>query len=196
MIDLKRANKMLNSLEFISGPSAENMWHHLVVEIERMRRPFDDFSMPSIAMPYAWRRAWNIYSALCNREAVPHDPDASEMRQAADHREWNEYLNCRAQFLEYVRRGDIDETTAQFLGLVPGDLGPVHSENSDDIMRGLDRHPEWRGRAFRISSALGAWEGMSKEQKAAIPQAMQTRRLAARVAELKSWHMQQMENAL
>jgi hypothetical protein len=58
---------------------------------------------------------------------------------------------------------------------LPGDLdSPI--DNSDERFRGA-RHPDWRGRASRISTAMWKLKNMGIAERMNIPNIMQTRRL-------------------
>lgn len=194
MIDLDAANKLMRGLEFMNGPAAENLYHHLTTAIEQMRRGGDAFVVPSERHPYAWREAWQLYEGLRDRASTPPDPAviAANNLIIATERDWNLYLVDRAKIVEYVRRGDIDEEAARYIGLRPGDLGSPVS-NDPDAARWGGKRSDWAEIASRLSLAVTQWESMTRDEKREIPIRMAARRsdqatarLEQRMAEMES----------
>jgi hypothetical protein len=185
MIDLDRINRLKTNTEWLH-PGDDNYFHHLRCEIENLRRPGDVFTVPSPHGPYAWRAAWTILEKLRAREAMPPNPAvvANAVREQNTQKVWNEYLNARTKILEYVRRGEIDEDAAQFIGLRPGDLGSPTSTDPEAARRGSKR-ADWWDVADRVSYAVSQWENLSREEKHTIPIVMAARRADAATARLE-----------
>jgi hypothetical protein len=110
-------------------------------EITSLRRAADNFRIPDRAGEYAWRRAWQLYRRLLDREAIPPDPTmvAADARAAAMQRDWNEYLVNRAQLLEWYRQERLTVDGCLVLGLLPGDLDPVLAPETDETIKTPNR---------------------------------------------------------
>jgi hypothetical protein len=203
VIDLNAVDRTMRNTQFASGEAAESYWHHLLCQISLLRRPGDNFTVPPLEAAHAWRTAFEIYTRLRDRANKPPDPArvAAVANEAAREEEWNRYLNNRALLLEYVRRDQIDENAAQYLGLLPGDLNSPTS-NGPEAQKYGGRRPDWLEIAGRLETAVGQWEDMSPEERRAIPHGMAARRAEAatarleqRLAAIETANLNQLENA-
>jgi hypothetical protein len=186
MIDLAAANKLMGNLEYLAGPAAENLWHHLITAIRALADDGEDIALPAWTEPRAWAKAYRIYQMLQHRQKT-RPPETPDLMMSAFAASWTAYIRNRLEFLQLIRRDDINNTDALFLGLKPGDLDPPTVDNADELARvGIARHPDWRDRAVRTETALGKWESMTAAQKSAIPEVMLARRAAARTKELEN----------
>jgi hypothetical protein len=175
----------MDGMQYLAGDASKNLFDHLVMAVRALTEPNDEVVLPSWTEPYAWRRTYKVYRFLKQRQAnkPPEMPDPFVSNFAAS---WTAYIRNRQEFLQLIRRDEINNTDALFFGLQPHDLDEPTVNNPDEVARvGIARHPEWRSRAARVETALAKWEGMSAAEKAAVPQIMLARRAVARTKELE-----------
>lgn len=195
--DHENINVRLRDQQFITHPADIEFHRRLCLTILQLAGPDSDLAnqLPRATEAHAWSRAYAIYQTLKNREKRPPSPeklaqiDTARVMANID-RWWNDYLRQRLEFFELVRRDEIDNRTAIYLGLQAGDLESPANEDPEQVQHGFVRHPAWQQRAMRISEALNKWRDMSKVEKIAIPQVMAARneneKLKARVALLEA----------
>jgi hypothetical protein len=179
MIDLFRANRRMTDVEYIGGhPALQDIYHHLCRELESLRREGDTFAIPDIALPYAWRRAYQIYLRLRARENEP-DPAAVETQSPAMERSWQQFVQDHLQLCDLKSRGHLTADAYEYVGLEPGDLGPL----IDPSLTQFDgRRARWGEVAARCRSAVVRWGNMPVEERRQIPHHMHIARLEQAIA--------------
>lgn len=181
-MDLETVNRRLRDQQFIKSPADREFYRVLNAKIERLRRPGDDFEPLSENAADAWNHSYQEYERRLKREqATLPDPQiaAKAARWNGTERRWAEYLEYRGQILELVRREEIGEETAKYLGLRPGDLEPIKVEPDGR------RPANWEAKVDRLGEALGRWQQMSAHEKHSIPSEMRARRAEERLAALE-----------
>jgi len=185
MIDLDRANNLMDSVEWLAGHAQERLYDELRGQMEHLRRNGDTFSVPSPAHPYAWRAAWKIFVRLREREHnSPQRMDDVFFPQTSQN--YADYLRDLNEMMRLLRYKKITSQEAAYLGLERGDLDDVKPDD-----RGLIPIDAWAGAAGRISQVLGKFQSFTDEgwaqERLKIPHAMELRRLetARRRAEEK-----------
>lgn len=181
-------NRRLATAQFVSHPADRVYFENLVNLVRSLAQRFNrnvEGLIPDVNSAGAWSRMYEVYIALKQLADVPHDPAIHQRAMAAKARDdnWNRYIHDRELFIELMRRGDIGRLASEYLGLVPGDLGPPTS-NDPEVMRYGGRRLDWNDVAWRLNQALGQWHSMSKGEKASIPIVMATRRNEAAAREL------------
>jgi hypothetical protein len=73
--NLRKLNGLMSVSDFISGPAAEECFRTLCIEIRMLARPHDRFTLPDPCSAGAWRKAWEIYIRLRDRNAIPPSPE-------------------------------------------------------------------------------------------------------------------------
>jgi hypothetical protein len=195
-IDLDAANRMMTNNQFVIGPSAENIVHHLHVAIDRLKRPGDQFELVDINVPYAWRNSWwPIFERLRERDRRPPEPVAvaASTQRANEDREWNQFVNNRVKFRYLIQRDGITEDQFAYLGLQPGDLDSPTSSDPKAMQFAGGKRLDWVEVAGRIAAAM-RWEIMDNIEKRGIPTIMKARRLERRIADLESQNVQRPSN--
>ena len=135
------ANHRLASVTFLRGPDLP-LFHHMVMEILRMKHDGENLPIPDEAEAGAWTKAYSLYERLKDRTALE-EYRAVQRNQwfAEDQKAWNTFIEDREIILDGLRRDVFDEHTLEHLGLQKDDLGDVlvKERNRD----GEYRHPEW-----------------------------------------------------
>jgi hypothetical protein len=176
-MNLETVNKRLTNAERIAHEADLTYFAELVGRVRSFERPGDQLEklIPSVNAPFAWRTAYELYRTLRARDQTNPAQLGVQIseQQITSEKEWNVYLEHRLEFYRLARIENIDSEACQYLGLRPGDLDDPSVSDHDEIARyGGGRHPDWRGRASRINSALIRFKGMGEAEKAGIPQAM------------------------
>jgi hypothetical protein len=180
MIDLVAANRLMDGMQYLAGPASENLYNHLLMAVRGLD---DEVALPFWTEPYAWRRTYKIYRILKQRQANK-PPDNAAM--AAFSAAWSKYIQLRGEFFQLIRKDELSNTDALYLGLQPGDLDSPTTNDLDEQARyGVARHPKWRERADRIESALAKWESMTLAERASVPEKMMALRAEAKARGLE-----------
>jgi hypothetical protein len=187
----------LRNYAYLTHPADIEFHRRLCLTIVSLAGPDSDLAtrLPRATEMHAWSRAYAIYQSLLNREKRSPSPEKIAQIDAARvmaniNLWWNTYLRQRLEVFELVRRDEIDNQTALYLGLKPGDLDPPNNPDAEQSQHGFERHPQWQERASRISDALSRWRDMSATEKVAIPQVMAARaeiqKLQVRLASIET----------
>ena len=173
------ANRRLVNAAFLQTRDLQ-FYDHMVLEIRRLSHTDENIPIPDSAEMGAWGRAYALYEKLRDRAAVE-EQRAVQGGQwfVEDQKAWNEYGENLETVKAMLKRGILDEDTlTEHLDIqLPDDLSsPVTPEPNK---YGSNRHPAWKSRAQRLSSALHWWHALGAEARAAIKQQRALRQLQA-----------------
>jgi hypothetical protein len=173
MIDLGAIDRRLANRQFLSGPSDESFFGHLVCQIQGLARPGENLTIPQFNEADAWKKAWALYTALQRRPPDKQAVEAAESgRTAAAHsRRLNEFAADRQALLAYR-----EANRAQW-----ADLSEYVGLRKDDLVEGeRDEHfgveINWQKKADRIGFALRRLQGMTTSEKADAHRVVEERR--------------------
>jgi hypothetical protein len=170
------SHRRLQNVKFLSDADLE-LYADLRTQVQALQDPGEKIEIPEPNGAGAWQTLYATYRALKRRSEVDRDPAGTQ--QAANNslveEEWNRFAVQRVTFLEWLQREPVDQDTRAYVGLQPSDLDdPI--DNSDERFAGA-RHPDWRGRASRISTAMWKLKNMGIAERMNIGNVMQQRRL-------------------
>jgi hypothetical protein len=177
-------NARLSPVRFLQCDADRVSFERMTAVVRGLRRAGDEFRIPDVNEPDAWRKAFEIYQKLQQRENSA--PTAAEQQHNANvDQTWASYVINLDQLNRMVKAQQIGGTELEYLGIVAGDLGSAQAPfdpNSRDPNR---RRHDWMDVAGRLSAALVEWQSMTLADKALIPQRLVTKRLARAVADLQ-----------
>jgi hypothetical protein len=98
------ANHRLASVMFLRGPDLP-LFHHMVMEILRMKHDGENLPIPDEAEAGAWTKAYSLYERLKDRTALE-ESRAVQRNQwfVEDQKAWNTFIEDREVILDALRR--------------------------------------------------------------------------------------------
>jgi hypothetical protein len=179
------SNRRLNTVKFMNDSDIP-LFEDLRLQVLGLCDP--DEKVPAVYANEAgaWAKLFSVYQTLKKRRAVA-DSDPVGVQQAANNaqteRDWNSHLQTRVELLEYLKRESVSKEMLEYCGLEESDLDEP-TVQGDERFSGC-RHPDWRGRSSRISTAWWKIRNMGLAERMNIPNVMQTRRLVDAVNEIQ-----------
>jgi hypothetical protein len=165
---LEYVNERLAAVQFLQSRD-EPEFERLVLEVMRLSRSGDQFTLPDASEMGAWGKAYGLYCALKRRErkdaatALPEQQAFTAFEQA-----WNNYIRDRETIIDGLRRDILDEglLIEHFDLRLPDDLAEPTTKEPDRF--GNKRRRDWYEVAQRLSAALSWWHAMSNEERAVL----------------------------
>jgi hypothetical protein len=181
---LKRINQLAGRDEYMGDFIREKFWPLLVCQIEqleRFRRP-GDLPIPNPAEPRAWARTWEILEDRIQREMELPAPAADHGSYAQAAQPWGNAVRDKEEVKRLLRYNRITSDEWIYCG---GQIDDADDQHWVYDQRGFPP-AYWMERADRIALALGKLSSLTATERVGIPQALELRKQAARLAALEA----------
>jgi len=184
---LESLNRVLGNSRFLPQTiPAEKAWAALTVAIEQLSDAGEDLVVPQPNEQDAWRRSWEIYTKLHERQRAREAADpvkilASQQAHAAQEL-WDSFVSHREALIWEVKHGGLSPVLMEYVGLSPDDL---ETPDNKETEQWGGRFSGWKIRAHTLSIAIARWKSMSPDEKRLAPLVVTMRRQARAIEALE-----------
>jgi hypothetical protein len=169
-------NIRLDSEQWIGNEADRTYFNQLVAAIRGMARDGERLLIPGVEEPFAWRRAYALFSALKKRAPTRMKGGSGFVGAGDADLAWEGYVRNLDE-IRKLARNDVGgwSLLSEYVGIERGDLDdpvppPDHPEHQ------WRRYSDWQHRAGRISSALSQLRSMGPRERAMVPEIVSQRR--------------------
>jgi hypothetical protein len=173
VIDLVAINRRLENRRFLSGPSDESFFSHLIAQIRGLERPGEKIVIPDFNEADAWAKAWELYEALQRRAPTPEAvlAEVSGRTMAAVNRRLQQCADDTAALKAFRDSHQAQwSVLCEYVGFDEQDLNPPPVDPHYGVPEGWDK------RASRVAGALARLAGMSESERRDAPRMVEERR--------------------